>query len=113
MTKIYNYLTTQAKSLSTYATNPLWQVVDGPYKLSAYNPTTGGFTMAPNTTYGGPHVAKMSTFEGVPFTSDTAEFNAVKSGSIDVGYVPQDDVPQLSQVLRRWLQLLRRCRTTA
>ena len=23
-------------------TNPLWQVVDGPYKLSAYNPTTGG-----------------------------------------------------------------------
>jgi peptide/nickel transport system substrate-binding protein len=100
MTKIYNYLITQAKSLSTYATNPLWQTVDGPYKLSAYNTTTGGFTMTPNTTYGGPHVAKMSTFQGVPFTSDTAEFNAVKSGSIDVGYVPQDDVPQLSQVLR-------------
>src|SRR5580704_6112924 len=100
MTKIYNYLITQAKSLSTYATNPLWQVVDGPYKLSAYNTTTGGFTMTPNTTYGGPLVAKMSTFQGVPFTSDTAEFNAVKSGNIDVGYVPQDDVPQLSQVLR-------------
>jgi peptide/nickel transport system substrate-binding protein len=100
MTKIYNYLITQAKSLSTYASNPLWQVVDGPYKLSAYNTTTGGFTMVPNTTYGGPHVAKMSTFVGVPFTSDTAEFNAVKSGSIDVGYVPQDDVPQLPEVLR-------------
>jgi peptide/nickel transport system substrate-binding protein len=100
MTKIYNYLITQAKSLSTYATNPLWQTVDGPYKLSAYNTTSGGFTMVPNTTYGGPHVAKMSTFVGVPFTSDTAEFNAVKSGSIDVGYVPQDDVPQLKQVLR-------------
>jgi len=100
MTKVYNYLISQAKSLSTYATNPLWQTVDGPYKLSAYNTTTGGFTMTPNTTYGGPHVAKMSTFQGVPFTSDTAEFNAVKSGNIDVGYVPQDDVPQLSQVLR-------------
>jgi peptide/nickel transport system substrate-binding protein len=100
MAKIYNYLITQAKSLSTYATNPLWQVVDGPYKLSAYNTTSGGFTMVPNTTYGGPHVAKMSTFQGVPFTSDAAEFNAVKSGSIDVGYVPLDDVPQLPQVLR-------------
>ena len=42
MKKIFDYLTTQAKSLSTYATNPLWQVVDGPYKLSAYNATTGG-----------------------------------------------------------------------
>jgi peptide/nickel transport system substrate-binding protein len=100
MTKIYNYLITQAKSLSTYATNPLWQVVDGPYKLSAYNTTTGGFTMVPNTTYGGPHVAKMSNFQGVPFTSDTAEFNAIKAGNIDIGYVPQDDVPQLKSVTR-------------
>ena len=40
MAKIFNFLTAQAKSLSTYATNPLWQVVDGPYKLTAYNPTT-------------------------------------------------------------------------
>jgi peptide/nickel transport system substrate-binding protein len=98
MTKIYNYLISQAKSLSTYATNPLWQTVDGPYKLSAYNTTTGGFTMTPNTTYGGPHVAKMSTFQGVPFTSDTAEFNAVKAGKIDVGYVPLPDVPQVSSL---------------
>ena len=34
-----------------------------------------------------------------PFTSDAAEFNAIKAGSIDVGYIPQDDVPQLKQVL--------------
>jgi peptide/nickel transport system substrate-binding protein len=100
MTKIYNYLITQAKSLSTYATNPLWQTVDGPYKLSAYNTTTGGFTMVPNTTYGGPHATKMSTFQGVPFTSTTAEFNAIKAGSIDVANVATDDVPQLPAVLR-------------
>ena len=100
MAKIFAYLTAQSKSLSTYASNPLWQVVDGPYKLSAYNTTSGGFTMVPNTTYGGPHAAKMSSFQGVPFTSDTAEFNAVKSGSIDVGYIPQDDVPQISQITR-------------
>ena len=34
MTKIFNFLTAQNKSVSTYATNPLWQVVDGPYKLT-------------------------------------------------------------------------------
>jgi peptide/nickel transport system substrate-binding protein len=100
MTKIYNYLITQAKSLSTYATNPLWQVVDGPYKLSSYNTTTGGYTLVPNTTYGGPHVTPQSNFQAVPFTSDTAEFNAIRAGSIDVAYVDFDDVPQLPTVLR-------------
>ena len=101
MAKIFNYLTAQAKSLSTYATNPLWQVVDGPYKLSAYNTDhAAGSRMVPNTTYGGPHVTPMSTFQGVPFTSNTAEFNAIKSGSIDVAYVDYNDVPQLPEVLR-------------
>ena len=100
MTKIFNFLTAQNKSLSTYATNPLWQVVDGPYRLTSYNPTSGGFTMVPNASYGGPHVTPMSTFQGVPFTSNAAQFNAIKAGSIDVAFVDYSDVPQLPSVLR-------------
>jgi peptide/nickel transport system substrate-binding protein len=100
MTKIFNFLTAQSKSISTYATNPLWQVVDGPYKLTAFNATTGAFTMVPNASYGGPHVTPMSTFQGVPFTSNVAQFNAIKAGSIDVAFVDYDDVPQLPSVLR-------------
>ena len=84
--------------MSTYATNPLWQTVYGPYKLSAFNDTTGAFTMVPNTTYSGPHANPMSTYVGVPFTSNAAEWNAVKTGSVDFGYVPQEDVPQISQL---------------
>ena len=97
-TKIYNFLTAQNKAVTSYASNPLWQVVDGPYKLSAFNATTGAYTMVPNTGYGGPHVSPTSTFQAVPFTSDTAEFNAVKAGSIDVAYIPQTDVPQIPSV---------------
>ncbi len=96
--KIYNFLMAQNKSLSTYATNPLWQVVDGPYHLTAYNPTNGAFTMAPNRSYGGPHTAHMSDFEGVPFTSDTAELNALKTGSVDAGYVDYTAVPQIPSI---------------
>jgi peptide/nickel transport system substrate-binding protein len=99
-TQIFNFLTAQSKDVSTYATNPLWQVVDGPYKLSAFNATTGGYTLAPNTSYSGPHVNPMPTFQALPFTSDTAEFNAIKAGSVDFGYVPQTDVPQLPQLAR-------------
>lgn len=96
--KIYDFLAAQNKSVTTYASNPLWGTVDGPYKLTAFNATTGAFTMAPNTSYDGPHVTPMSTFQGVPFTSEAAEFNAVKAGSIDVGFIPQTDVAQIPQV---------------
>ena len=75
--KIFAYLTAQSKAVSTYATNPLWQTVDGPYKLSSFNDTTGAFTMVPNTSYSGPHASPMSTYVGVPFTSNAAEWNAI------------------------------------
>jgi len=100
MTSIFKYLTAESKSVSTYATNPLWQVVDGPYKLSQYNTTTGAFTMVPNKSYGGPHVTPMSNFQAVAFTSQAAEFNAIKSKSIDVGYVAANNIPQLPEVQR-------------
>ena len=54
--------------------------------------------MTPNTTYGGPHATKVSVLQEVPFTSDTAELNAVKAGKVDLGYVPLGDVPQMSSL---------------
>jgi peptide/nickel transport system substrate-binding protein len=95
---IYDFLAAASKSTTSYASNPLWQVVDGPYKLTAFNNTTGAFTMVPNAKYGGPHASPQSTLQGVPFTSDTAEFNAIKSGSVDSGYVPLVDLPQIGKV---------------
>jgi peptide/nickel transport system substrate-binding protein len=96
--KIYDFLAKASGSTGTYATNPLWQVVDGPYRLTAFNNTTGAYTMAPNPGYGGPKSAKVPTLQAIPYTSDTAEFNAVLAHSIDVGYMPLADVPQLAAV---------------
>jgi peptide/nickel transport system substrate-binding protein len=96
--KIYDFLAKASGSTGTYATNPLWQVVDGPYRLTAFNNTTGAYTMVPNPGYGGPHSKVVPTLQAIPYTSDTAEFNAVLSKSIDIGYMPQTDVPQLARV---------------
>ncbi len=96
--KIYDFLAKASGSTGSYATNPLWQVVDGPYRLTQFNNTTGGYTMAPNPRYGGPHSAIVPTLQAIPYTSDTAEFNAVLSHSIDLGYMPLTDVPQLNAV---------------
>jgi peptide/nickel transport system substrate-binding protein len=96
--KIYDFLARQSGVTGSYASNPLWQVVDGPYRLTAFNNTTGAYAMAPNPSYGGPHSAKVPSLQAIPYTSDTAEFNAVLSHSIDIGYMPLSDVPQLNAV---------------
>jgi peptide/nickel transport system substrate-binding protein len=93
--KIYTFLSTQSDSVSTYASNKLWQTVYGPYRLRSFNDVTGGFTMVPNTSYSGPHADPMSNYVGVPFTSDTAEWNAIRSGSVDFGYVPEEYLAQI------------------
>ena len=101
-TKIYNYLAASSKPSATWATNPTWQVVDGPYHLTAFNVTSGAFTMAPNASYGGPHSKDYPTLQSVPFTSDDAEVNAVKSGAVNVGYLPVNDIAQLSGLKGSW-----------
>jgi peptide/nickel transport system substrate-binding protein len=93
---VYAYLASQAKDLSTYATSPIWGVVDGPWKLSAFN-ADGHVTFVPNKSYSGPVKPKLSAFQEVPFTTDSAEYNVLQSSSsstkIDFGYIPADDLP--------------------
>jgi peptide/nickel transport system substrate-binding protein len=91
---IYKFLAAQSKNLSTYATNPLWQVVDGPFKISAFNPSTDANTMVANTAYSGTKPS-IATFQEVAFTSDDAEYTALKSGQLTVGLVPSTDYPQI------------------
>ncbi|HEY7420511.1 MAG TPA: ABC transporter substrate-binding protein [Gaiellaceae bacterium] len=88
---VYNFLTGEAKHLSTYATNPLWQVVDGPFRLTHFD-TTGNVTMVPNKKYSGPVKPKLDKFIELPFTSDEAEFNALAAGKVDVGILPPSDI---------------------
>jgi peptide/nickel transport system substrate-binding protein len=94
---VYNYLNAQSKDLSTYATSPLWGVVDGPWKLSAFN-ADGHLTMVPNKSYSGPVKPKLAEFQEVPFTTDAAEYDVLRSPSsstkIDVGYIPTEDLPR-------------------
>ena len=91
---VWNYLTAQSKIPTTYATNRLWQVVDGPFKLKAYQ-TTGYTVFVPNPRYSGSVKAKYAQLILEPFTTDTAEFNSLHAGSIDYGYVPPQDSSQI------------------
>jgi peptide/nickel transport system substrate-binding protein len=90
---VYTFLTAQSKIASTYATSPLWSVVDGPWKLSAFN-TNGNVTVVPNKDYSGSPKPRLSAVKFEPFTADSAEYTALKTGQLDVGYIPTQDLPQ-------------------
>src|SRR5579864_256377 len=93
---VYGYLNAQAKNLSGYVSSPLWSIVDGPFKLSAFS-ADGHVTYVPNKSYSGPVKPKLAGLQEVPFTTDAAEYNALQSPNagtkIDFGYLPQQDAP--------------------
>lgn len=91
---VYNYLADQAKSINSYATNPLWQVVDGPWRLKSFN-ADGNINFIPNKFYSGPNKPRLAQFNEAPFSDNAAEYNVLRSGdnSVQVGYLPQEDAP--------------------
>ena len=92
---VWAFLTAQSKQSATYATSKLWSVVDGPFKLSSYS-ASGNVSMVPNKAYSGAPKPSIATLKFLPYTDDTTEYTALKSGSVDVGYVPSADLPPRS-----------------
>lgn len=90
---VFAFLTEQSKDLSTYGTNPLWQVVSGPWKLGSYVPN-GQVELVPNDSYWGDDKAQVDKIVLRPFTGDDAEFNVLRAGEIDYGYIPASNVSQ-------------------
>jgi peptide/nickel transport system substrate-binding protein len=97
-TAVFNYLTAQsAMNPSTFASSPLWSVVDGPWKIKSLT-SQGALTMTFNPAYSGPVKPRhITTFIEVPFTTDQAEYNVLQdpngSQAIDIGYLPTVDAP--------------------
>jgi len=92
--KIYDYLNSQGKSVSGFATNPLWQDVDGPFKLKSFSATNSSYVYVPNPSYGG-GPGPYATIDVNTYTSYTAQLDALESGSVDVAQV---DFSQLGAV---------------
>jgi peptide/nickel transport system substrate-binding protein len=92
--KVLAFLSKQASDTSTYTTNPLWKVVDGPWQLKSFGGASSPTIFVPNPHFSGTKPT-VSEFEEVPFTSDSAEFTALRAGTLDYGYVPPQDFPAI------------------
>ncbi len=95
---VYAFLDKQSKDLGSWGTSPLWSVVDGPFKLQNLT-SDGEATFVPNSSYSGTPKPTISKLVELPFTSEAAIYNTIRSGgpnaitvsSIPAQYAPQDN----------------------
>lgn len=90
---VWKFLTEASKNLKGYVKSPIWSVVDGPWKLGSFS-SRGQYTFVPNPKFSGSPKPQLDSVKFLPFTTDSAEFNELKSSStIDWGYIPSEDLP--------------------
>jgi peptide/nickel transport system substrate-binding protein len=103
-TAVFNFLNGQATAVASYASSPVWAVVDGPWRLTSLT-SDDTATFVPNPRYSGPDKPRLAKFVELPFTSAAAEFSVLRAGQatggpgtsgqqLSVGYVPDNDLPQ-------------------
>ncbi|MFC4499371.1 MULTISPECIES: peptide ABC transporter substrate-binding protein [Streptomyces] len=94
--KDWTYLNDAAKNISGYASNPLWKTISGPYAVKSFS-TAGKVVLTANKKYDGGEKPGIGTVNLLPFTTADAEKNALRSGSVDYGYIEATDLDQKEQ----------------
>ncbi|MFJ9539953.1 peptide ABC transporter substrate-binding protein [Streptomyces sp. NPDC101225] len=92
-TKTWTYLNNAAKNIGSYASDPLWKTISGPYSVKSFS-TAGKVVLAANKKYDGGEKPGIPTVNLLPFTTAEAEKNALRSGSVDYGYIEATDLDQ-------------------
>ena len=97
---VYTFLDAESKKVGSWSTSPLWAVVDGPFKLQSFT-TTGQVTLVPNADYSGSPKPTIAKLIELPFTSDTAVFNEIRSAGpsgLTIANLPSQYAPQIPTV---------------
>jgi len=77
---------------ASYATSPIWSIVDGAWRLKTYN-SDGDDVLVPNPKYSGSPRPRLAAVDFQTYTSPAAEYSALRTGQLDIGIVPAADLP--------------------
>ena len=91
--QVWTYLNNAAKNISGYEKDTLWRTISGPYSVKSFS-TSGKVVLAANKKYDGGDKPDIATVNLLPFTTADAEKNALRSGSVDYGYIEATDLDQ-------------------
>ncbi|MFI0710164.1 peptide ABC transporter substrate-binding protein [Streptomyces inhibens] len=82
-----------ARQFSAFATDPLWKTVNGPWRIEKWT-TSGQVSLIPNRKYRGPDTPHLDRVVLKPFTTADSEFNVLRAGGVDYGYIPPSVMAQ-------------------
>ncbi|WP_245689729.1 peptide ABC transporter substrate-binding protein [Streptomyces chattanoogensis] len=85
--KTFARLMRHARRFSRFATDPLWKTVNGPWTVEKWT-TSGQVSLTPNKKYRGPDTPHLDRVILKPFTTADSEFNVLRAGGVDYGYIP-------------------------
>ncbi|TXS46639.1 peptide ABC transporter substrate-binding protein [Streptomyces sp. uw30] len=91
--QVWTDLNDAAKNIAGYEKNALWKTISGPYAVKSYS-TAGKVVLTANRKYDGGEKPVIPTVNLLPFTTAEAEKNALRSGSVDYGYIEATDLDQ-------------------
>src|SRR5581483_10553722 len=100
---VFKFLDGESKKLGQWASSPLWRVVDGPFRLQAFT-SDGRVTLVPNPEYSGSPKPSIARLVELPFTSETAIYNQLRSGgpsALTVARLAPQYAPQAGALQRQ------------
>ncbi|MGC9220885.1 MAG: ABC transporter substrate-binding protein [Solirubrobacteraceae bacterium] len=98
---IFQYLDTLGHQTSSFTSNPLWKVVDGPFKLSAFSTGTGAYRLDPNPSYGLRPRPRVAAVAVRTYATPETMLEALRSGSLEIGSLEPTVQPGVIASLRR------------
>ncbi|MFI5680351.1 peptide ABC transporter substrate-binding protein [Streptomyces cellulosae] len=91
--QVWTFLNNAAKNIAGYQKDALWKTISGPYAVKSFS-TSGKVVLTANKKYDGGEKPGIPTVNLLPFTTADAEKNALRSGSVDYGYIEATDLDQ-------------------
>ncbi|MGY1438199.1 peptide ABC transporter substrate-binding protein [Streptomyces reniochalinae] len=91
--KVFKRLLTHAKQLSKFDSDPLWKTTMGPWRVEKWT-ASGHVSLVPNKRYAGPDKPHLDRVVLKPFTTASSEFNVLRAGGLDYGYIPPSVMAQ-------------------
>ncbi|RKT12187.1 peptide/nickel transport system substrate-binding protein [Streptomyces sp. 1114.5] len=91
---VFRHLSAASVDKKTFATNPLWQISDGPWKLKSYDAASGAYAIVRNKAYSGVHKPYLDEVDFVPYKNAEAQYADLQAGAsspnaLQIGILPK------------------------